>query len=467
MKGIMIAAPQSGSGKTVVTCGILGALKKRGIPVVSCKCGPDYIDPMFHRSVLGIPSMNLDGFFCTNEELQSLVSSLDEESFCIAEGVMGLYDGLGGVSKEASSYAVAQALQMPVILVINARGMGRTVISLLKGILQDDESGLIAGVILNKVSKGWYPVMANMIEEELSLPVFGFLPMDDSLVIKSRHLGLMTPHDLSDVKETLDLAATAAEQCMDLNLLMKTAGELAVNKQKDTDPAAEISRSVHEPKSQNGSCDPVRIAVAEDEAFCFLYEENKKVLESFGAKLIPFSPLHDKSLPENVSGIYLCGGYPELYLKELSENTSMTKAVRCAVKGGMPSIAECGGFMYLQDAAEDEEGIEYPLCGVVQGKAVKQKHLVRFGYITLQNAPDSSFLAGETIRGHEFHYYDVTDPGSCVTAEKPVSGKTRLCIHAGKDHWWGFPHLYYPNNTAFARRFVEAALRYSSERKEI
>ncbi len=188
MKGLMIAAPQSTSGKTVVTCGILGALKKRDMDVVSFKCGPDYIDPMFHRTVLGIPSGNLDGFFSDSQQLRVLAAAADieeksairedHERLFIVEGVMGLYDGLGGVSQEASSYAVAEALDIPIVLVINARGMGRTIISLLKGILLDDTSHLIRGVILNKISKSWYPTISNLIENETGIPVLGYLPVN-------------------------------------------------------------------------------------------------------------------------------------------------------------------------------------------------------------------------------------------------------------------------------------------------
>ncbi len=478
MKGLMIAAPQSTSGKTVVTCGILGALKKRDMDVVSFKCGPDYIDPMFHRTVLGIPSGNLDGFFSDSQQLRALAAAADikeksairedHERLFIVEGVMGLYDGLGGVSQEASSYAVAEALDIPIVLVINARGMGRTIISLLKGILLDDTSHLIRGVILNKISKSWYPTISNLIENETGIPVLGYLPVNNDLMIKSRHLGLITPSDMKEVNKTLAAAAQVCEECISIDDLMALAKKPAACNNimekantKNQGSSTSDSRKIFYGGSQGQH--RIRIAVAEDEAFCFLYEENKNILKQFGAELVSFSPLHDENLPENTAGIYLCGGYPELYLKQLSENKTMLVSIRNAIQMGVPSIAECGGFLYLQESVADGDGNIYPLCGVLKGHGEKKKNLVRFGYVTLQDAPENSFLGTGRIRGHEFHYYDVTDNGNDVTAIKPVSGKTWSCIHAAEDHWWGFPHLYYPNHPEFAKRFLNAAGRYCKD----
>lgn len=454
---IMIAAPSSGSGKTTVTLALLGALKQQGVRLRALKCGPDYIDPMFTRKVLGVPSDNLDGYFSSEDHLrQILLREEGSTDLNVIEGVMGIYDGLGGTTAEASSYAVAEALSCPIILVIDVRGMGRTILSLLKGILADDRSHLIRGVILNRVSKMWYPTMKQMIEETLPLQVFGYLPMRDDIEISSRHLGLMTPEDVTDVRLKLAKMAQMAKESLNLEGIRQLATEAsALSGSQKAEKSFAVSKRSRP-----------RIALACDDAFCFIYEENRRILEANGAEIVLFSPMHDAHLPENISGLILPGGYPELHLSVLSTNETMLKEIRQAMTQGMPCLAECGGFMYLHDRIQSLEGKWCSAVGVVHASTSKQNHLVRFGYVEVKPAQKCSsvFLRpGESIRGHEFHYYDSTDNGADCIETKPVGGKSFPAVHAVGNQWMGFVHLYLPSYPAFAERFVRACTDYSRE----
>ena len=341
-RGILLAAPRSGSGKTTITCALLAALKKRNIPVRSFKSGPDYIDPMFHSRVIGIPSRNLDTFFSEASQIQELYAYGEEGMFSVIEGAMGIYDGLGGTQKEGSAYHLAQTLDLPVILVVDTHGMGRTLLALLAGIQSYDTDKRLAGVILNQITPGFYGIIAPIIEEELHLPVLGFFPKATDLQMESRHLGLKMPDEIAQLQTQVAHAAELLEANVDVEKLLEMAGwkEEKAEKAEDKYGAAGSVFDADEKST-------VRIAVAKDEAFCFYYEDNLRMLHEAGADLVAFSPLHDKQLPENVQGILLGGGYPELCAEALSGNVSMRKSIREAIVQGMPSVAECGGFMFL------------------------------------------------------------------------------------------------------------------------
>lgn len=447
---IMIAAPQSGSGKTLITCALLQALKEKNYHLESFKCGPDYIDPMFHKTVLGISSRNLDPFFTEDSITRMLLSKgQDSRDLAVIEGVMGLYDGLGGIREEASSYALAKATNTPILLTVNARGIGRSLLALLSGFLQYDTAHLIKGVILNQTPSSFASVLAKEIEETFHIPVVASFPVRDDVRIESRHLGLVMPYELEDIQSRLKIASQVL--CENANIeqileITKSAPKL------EYDVESDIKHKITEKT--------IRIGVARDEAFCFYYEDNLDLLKSLGAKLIFFSPLHDDTLPKDLDGILFGGGYPELYLKELEENESMRNSVKSAIENKMPSLAECGGFMYLHDTIFDSEKKPYKMAGVIHACCMKKERLVRFGYLTLNSKTDSFLKKGETIRGHEFHYYDSEDNGECAIAKKPVGTKSWECVHAGSDHWWGFAHLSYYSNPKFAEKFAEACRSY-------
>lgn len=473
----MIAAPKSGSGKTMITCALLQLLKDSGKNVSSYKCGPDYIDPMFHKKVLGVPSKNLDTFF-TDEKttVQLFLDKRADGDFAVLEGVMGLYDGLGGIYEQGSSYHLAKVTQTPIILVVDAKGMGKSVLALIAGFLQYDTQHLIKGVMLNRMSKGYYDIIKPLIEKELSVKVVGYFPEQKDIRLESRHLGLVMPDELADIKEQLDELAGRLKKTIDLDMLLDIAVE-----------AEEITKTTNTEQMQiQNQNNTVNIAVAMDEAFCFYYEDNLRLLEKCGAKLQYFSPLHDTKLPDNCDALLLGGGYPELYAKELSENVSMRESIKKAFRAGLPTVAECGGFMYLHkyihDICDDTDeqnkadvqnnaDTQYTtdtqndvsvsqLVGALDSECHFKGKLVRFGYIELAEKHNNFLPPNEKIKAHEFHYYDSTDNGADCIATKPATGRSYDCVISHDNYWLGFPHLYYPSNPHFAESLVRKAYEY-------
>lgn len=453
-KGFMIAATGSGCGKTTITCGLLMALKQRGLAVRSFKCGPDYIDPMFHEQILGVPSENLDLFFSGRAGVRKHFFQRNDSDVSVVEGVMGLYDGQHISSMEGSSYDLACVLDLPVILVVDAHGMGRSLLALIKGFIDMDQQHQIAGFILNRISKSYYSMIRSLIEETFGIPVVGYMPKQTEGTLESRYLGLKLPQEVAHLQDQARCLGAQLQETVDLELLLKISGQFEETLLQAKDAKqCDVSQQVQIKKSQSA----VRIAVARDEAFCFYYRENLRLLEAAGAQLIEFSPLHDAKLPENIHGILLGGGYPELFAKTLSENTTMRQSIQDALQQGMPSLAECGGFMYLHESITNAEGETYPMCGVIAGNSYNTGKLVRFGYVKMQEK-EPRFLQeqGQTIRGHEFHYYDCDENGSDAISTKPTTGRKWESGCIGRDHWWGYAHLYYGSNVTFPKRFVAA-----------
>ena len=459
LRRIMIAAPKSGSGKTTVTCALLRALTDMGQQVCAYKCGPDYIDPMFHRAVLGVPSKNLDTFFTGEETTRRLfLKDRTENETAVLEGVMGLFDGLGGIREEGSAYHLAKVTKTPILLVVDAKGMGRSVLPLIAGFLAYDTEHLIQGVILNRMSKPYFTLLKPLIETELKIKAVGYLPNEKAFQIESRHLGLQLPEEITDLRERIGKAAEAFAASVSVEEILKiaeSAEELESAKEPET-----VKKSGIVEENKNA---PI-LAVAKDEAFCFYYEDNLRLLEEYGARLRYFSPLHDTALPEGTSGILIGGGYPELYGKELSANEQMRAAIRKAFSEGMPLVAECGGFMYLHSFLT-VDGIRYPMAGVVPEECRNTGKLVRFGYIELRERKNCFLPDEETIRGHEFHYFDSTENGDGFLARKPVTGREYSCMITGETYCIGFPHLYYPSNPEFVKSFVEKMKERYSDKK--
>ena len=448
---IMIAAPKSGSGKTTITCALLQAFKDEGKKVVSYKCGPDYIDPMFHQKVIDVPAKNLDTFFTDAATTQKLLlKNRKEDELAIIEGVMGLYDGLGGIKEEGSSYHLAKVTKTPIILVVDAKGMGRSVIPLLAGFMAYDQEHLIKGVILNRMSKSYYEMIKPLIENELQIAVCGYFPDMKAFHVGSRHLGLMMPDEISDIKVRLKKISQELQKTVSVTSVLRIA-----------ENAAECSHVMTEPevRMEEGENRPL-IAVARDEAFCFYYEDNLHLLEEYGARLTYFSPMHEQRLPDGCCGLLLGGGYPELYADKLSQNVYMRHAIRKAVENKMPLVAECGGFMYLHSMLMDKEEKQYPMTGILPAKCYDTGKLVRFGYIELEGRTGHFLPSKERIKGHEFHYYDSEDNGADCLAIKPVSGKSASCFVETENSFVGFPHLYYPSNPVVAKNFVKKAREY-------
>lgn len=467
----MLAAPSSGSGKTMITCGFLQALINRGLSPVSFKCGPDYIDPMFHTKVIGAKSRNLDTFFTGRDVTRYLFArTASKADISVLEGVMGIYDGLGGISPRASSYELAQVTNTPVILVVNARGMSLSVIPLIRGYLDYQSafgSQMIRGVILNQTSRMTYLLLKEKIEQDTGVRLLGYVPRLPDCVIESRHLGLVTPDEITDVKNTLDRLGKELEQCLDINGILELAQEASDYEETELRTPECAAAYITGQQEHGGSgCMRSRLGVAMDEAFCFYYQDNLELLEAMGAELIPFSPLHDTHLPQGISGLIFGGGYPELYTRQLAHNVPMREEIYRTLKGGMPYLAECGGFMYLHEEMEDMEGRGFPMCGVIPGRSFHTSKLSRFGYIQLQVNEEAGIQMeqllkpGHTIRGHEFHYFDSTNAGAAYRAQKPLGKRQWECIHGDTAYAAGYPHLYYWSEPAFAAAFVEKTVQY-------
>lgn len=446
MLQLVATAPQSGSGKTTAVCALLGAMAGRGLTPCAFKAGPDYIDPMFHRAVLGVESHNLDLFFSTPETVRSLYARhAAGHGAAVVEGAMGYYDGLGGVSDTASAWHLADTLDLPALLVVRPKGASLTLAATLRGLLAFRTPHHIAGILLNDCTENLYKMLRPMLERETGLPVVGYLPFLPGAAIESRHLGLKTAAEIADLQARLKLLADAAQSSIDWPLLQRLFDRPA--------PAAAPPAAVP-PR--------VRLAVARDAAFCFTYAETLEALQENGAELCFFSPLQDTALPPDIGGLYLPGGYPELYAAELAANAPMRAAIKAAVENGLPTAAECGGFLYLGQTLEDADGTPHLMAGVLPGQGVKTGRLVRFGYATLTAQADSMlFAAGEKFPAHEFHHWDSTQNGTALTAAK-ANGRQWACGFANAHLYAGFPHLYWAG-TPLAQRFVAAAERYKRE----
>ncbi len=431
---ILITADRSGSGKTTVTCGLLRVLIRRGLKVCSFKCGPDFIDPMFHRTVLGIPSSNLDTFLAPEETVLGIFrnrcSGMD---VAVLEGAMGFYDGIGTTDR-ASSYHVGRVTKTPAVLVFEPKGQSLTAVSLIKGLMDFRGDSDIRGVILSKTGEKMYRLLKPAIEEECGIPVLGHLPKNEEFIFSDRHLGLVTPGEIEDIQERIDRIADALEENVDIDALLQ------------------IARSAPE-LSAPSSCEtygehPVKIAVAKDSAFCFIYEDNIDLLRKMGAEVEFFSPIEDPCVPEGADGIILYGGYPELYGRQLAENASMLADIAEKICSGVPCMAECGGFMYLHDTFEDIDAGECKGAGVIGGRAYRTSGLQRFGYVEL--------CKGDVrIPAHEFHHYDSTSNGDAYLAVKASGSASWRCIHETETMMAGFPHLYYPGCPEMVEEFLD------------
>ena len=370
---------------------------------------------------------------------------------------MGFYDGLGGVSDTASAWHLADTLGLPVLLVVQPRGASLTLAAQINGLKQFRTPSHLAGILLNDCAPHLYALLAPMLERETGLPVLGYLPHLPDAALESRHLGLKTAGEIADLQQKISRMADALVVDWEkLSALTECA-----------EPLDSAERLPLEGKLSPKVTDEVhpRIAVAKDKAFCFSYAETLEALERAGAELCWFSPLQDHALPERIGGLYLPGGYPELHAAALSANKTMLQSVKNAIESGLPTAAECGGFLYLGQTLEDSAGKSYPMAGVLPGQGVRVGRLVRFGYAALTAKADSMlFQKGESIPVREFHHWDSTANGADFTAAKS-NGKTWDCGFANEHFYAGFPHLYWAG-TALPRRFVDAAAHYHQEEQD-
>ena len=436
---ILIGGTSSGCGKTTITCAILQALVNRGIKTASFKCGPDYIDPMFHSEIIGAKSANIDSFLCDNNTVKYLLAKNSSDcALSVIEGVMGYYDGMSFSSTAGSTCEIAGITASPAVITINCNGMANSVLAIIKGFCEFRDDNHIIGVILNQIAPSTYPYLKSAIEDEFSgrIEVYGYMPvLPADLVLESRHLGLVMADEIDNLKEKLNRLAEIAEESVDISRLIDTAGT-----------AGQIEyKPITIPQSACG----VKIGVAYDRAFCFYYRDNLELLEEMGAKIIYFSPIEDNILPDGLDGLYIGGGYPELYAEKLSVNIGMRNSIRKALENHLPCIAECGGFMYLSNSIDG-----FRTVGFLAGDCTNTKKLSHFGYVSLTACTDNLLCAkGETGRGHEFHYYRNTENGSSFLVTK-TDGTSWYGIAAGEYLYAGFPHLHFYSNIKMAENFL-------------
>ncbi|MBS4030751.1 MAG: cobyrinate a,c-diamide synthase [Clostridiales bacterium] len=450
MDRILIGGTHSGVGKTTVVAGILAALRRRGRLIVPFKVGPDYIDPGFHTLAAGTPAGNLDSWMLPPDQvLEVLARRAPAGSLAVIEGVMGLYDGRKNMGETGSTAHVAKITGSPVILVASGAKMARSAAALVGGYVHFDKDVPFAGVIFNHVSgESHYRLLRDAVQEYLGLPVFGYLSKSADITIPERHLGLLPAEEMDGINMLLARLAILVEEYIDLDGILQVATAA---------PALSEPGKTAFPPPRKKDC---IIAVARDEAFHFYYPENLALLEAYGAQLIDFSPLHDQRLPENCAGIFLGGGFPEMFAETLAENEPMRNEIASAAATGMPVYAECGGYMYLSQELVDFEGRHFPMAGVFPGRTSMRHKRRALGYVEVSGTEGNNLLpAGETCRGHEFHWSDMEDGTAAPLYARVPEGDPvgeRVGNAAGS-----YIHLHFLSNPAVACRFVDACREFS------
>lgn len=463
---IVIAGTNSGCGKTTVTAGIMAALIHRGLKVQPYKVGPDYIDPMFHTFVTGRDSRNLDSWMLKEDVVNHLFikNSLDAD-IAVVEGVMGFYDGFGGHTTVGSSAHVSRIIKAPVILVVNGEGASVSLAALIKGFMEFDRDVNVQGVIINNIkSAGSYQLLKEVVQEYAGIPVIGYLPKADSFALTSRHLGLVPSGEIEGLREKMEQLAAEVAKTIDLDLLLSIANEAPLLEDLPLDVQPQITTMEQKP----------RIAVAWDKAFNFYYRDNLDLLEEYGAKLVFFSPLEATTLPADIDGLYIGGGFPEVYARELERNSLLREDIKRAIENGIPAYAECGGLMYLSESIEDKEGNTYRMVGSIPGESKMTSKLQRFGYIEVE-MKDENVLSKKpvVVRAHEFHYSSTTVHGNLDTCYKVIKSRrngepsTWECGYKVNNILAGYPHIHFWANTELAKGFVESCINYQEIKQVI
>jgi len=444
MQRLMIAGTNSGCGKTTISCAVMQALVNRRMRVSAFKCGPDYIDPMFHESVIGADPHNLDAWFCEGKMLRRILTDGSSDSdISLIEGVMGFYDGVCG---KASSHAVSLDVDCPVVLVVDCKGMSTSIGAVISGFLNFRTPNNIVGFIFNRLP----PQLVDEIKalcNEAGTEFLGYFPNSPECALESRKLGLVTPEGVCELKQKTQLLAGKAEQYINISRML----ELSESRQL-TDLAEMPAKRFH----------GVRIAVARDAAFSFIYRDNIRFLEHLGAEIIYFSPINDEKTPDGINGLMLFGGYPELFAEKLSENRSMMQSIKEKIKSGLPIIAECGGFMYVCNHLVETDDSSMDMLGLIDTDVHMTKRLsMQFGYVTLNALCDTAFFKKNTnIRAHEFHYSKADKRGDSCEIKK-YSGKCWNGLYVKENIMAGYPHFYFHNCREVAERFVDMAEKIS------
>jgi len=458
IKGVVIAGTKSGSGKTTLSLGIMAALVKRGFGVAPFKVGPDFIDPGHHGRITGMASRNLDGWMLSKDyNLESFERNTKDSDIAVVEGVMGLYDGYDGKSEAGSTAQMAKWLGLPVILVVDAKSMARSAAAVIMGFERFDPGLSFAGVIFNNLgSQRHLQYLIDAVGENVGIPCLGGLVIDEKIAIPERHLGLVTQEDHALGREIIDLLADIVEKSIDLDFLVKNL------------PKINVSNRL-EPLSRNAMEKTVRIAVARDNAFCFYYQDNFELLEGQGAELAFFSPIAGHDLPPDIDGLYIGGGYPELFGDKLAKNSKLRDRIKKKSNDGMPIYGECGGFMYLCEALLDQHGNRYPMAGCFPFTTRMFSQLKALGYREITLTRDTVIgNQGMIVRGHEFHYSELTTNTPDVQNAYRISDRSGLDKppdgYRVKRTLGSYNHLHFGSQPEAAKHFVENCLTYQHQK---
>ena len=462
MTAFVIAGTHSGVGKTTVTLSILAALRRRGLRVQAYKVGPDFIDPSHHSAISGIPSRTLDGWMLSREYNQrAFGQNLQDKDVGVVEGVMGVFDGYDGKNEAGSTAEMAKWLELPVILVVDASAMARSVAALVHGFCTFDQNLKIAGVIFNRIAgAGHLQYLRDALENVPGIAVLGGLPRDENVLIPERHLGLITPTEHELTPERIELLASFCENNLDLERMLQMSqlsspkSQVWKSRTNDFGPGT-LDLGLH-PR--------VRFGVARDEAFCFYYPDNLELLEQAGAELVSFSPLHDSSLPPNLHGLYFGGGYPEVHAEKLAANNMMRQEIKGFIERRGIVYAECGGFMYLTAGIRDSQGTLFPLVGIYPTVARMLPRLAALGYVEVEVQRATCLFAAGSARGHEFHYSELEQKDFCSDTIEPVYQIRKHHSDALRNEGYlykrclaSYVHLHFGSNPQFVSSLVKAA----------
>ncbi|MBL0385816.1 cobyrinate a,c-diamide synthase [Tumebacillus sp. ITR2] len=452
---LVIGGTGSGVGKTTVTLGLLAAFKRRGLHVQGFKCGPDYIDPSYHTAVTGRPSRNLDTWMTTPSIMREVfLRGSQDADLSIIEGVMGYYDGKDPRTNQGSTAEISMLLQAPTILLVNIASMARSAAAIVKGFCTLTEGAPIAGIIANQAgSTGHISLVRTAIEQECGIPLLGGFTRTPGIEIPERHLGLIPAVERGELEPLFQKLADLVEEHLDLDRILTIA--------QSAPPLAE-------PEAPHLFTTPaastVKIAVARDAAFNFYYAENLELLEQLGAQLHFFSPLAGEKVPADADALYLGGGFPEEFARELHHHAEVRADLYTRISDGLPTLAECGGYMYLCNSITDRAGESYEMVGLIPSDVQMQDRLAALGYREAAAATQHFLLeAGEQVRGHEFHYSTSTESAPKAYVTKGMRGQKEEG-YTTANLVAGYTHLYFPSNPGVPRRFVEAATTYQTRR---
>jgi cobyrinic acid a,c-diamide synthase len=454
MRAIVIAGTTSGVGKTTVATGLMGALRQRGLKVQPFKSGPDYIDPSYHSWVTGEASRNLDTWLLSHDAVLELFTrAMQGKDIAVIEGVMGLYDGHSSLDEEGSTAELAKLLRAPVILVVDSRKGARSLAAIVSGYKAFDPALNLSGVVLNGIGSDEHlRFCREAIEHYTAMPVLGYLPRRDNLSLPERHLGLIPTVEGPAGEEFLKSLVEQCRATINIPQILQLSEQASV-------PEAEPALFPITPKPALA-----RIAVARDKAFSFYYQDSLDLLEAWGAELIFFSPLQDTRLPQGIAGLYIGGGFPELYAAELAANEPIRREIKIVAERGMPIYAECGGLMYLGRSIRNLEGKEYPMVGAIPVSSQIDSPRLSLGYRTVQALGDGPLLRqGEIVRGHEFHWSVLNKDANTLNAYCVIDKGKRMEGFHSMNLLASYIHLHLGSLPHMTSRFVENCRKFRQE----